>query len=90
MEELITRYYARLTVADHAGVMAQISEVLGAHSISIASVIQKNVNPEAQTAEIVVTTHPSQESALQTAIRVIEKLDVVMEVGNLIRVEQWQ
>ena len=90
MEELITRYYVRLTVADHAGVMAQITQVLGVHSISIASVIQKNSNPEAQTAEIVVTTHPAQESSLQTAIHVIEKLDVVVEVGNLIRVEQWQ
>ena len=89
IEKLVTRYYARLTVADRAGVLAQITRVLGELNISIASVIQKNADPEAQTAEIVVTTHPAQEKGLQRALSKIEQLDVVIEVGNLIRVEQW-
>ena len=89
MEELTTRYYMRLTVADRAGVLAQIAKTLGDQDISIASVIQKNADAADQTAEIVVTTHPAQEAAMQEALRLLDGLEVVREVGNLIRIEQW-
>ncbi|MCZ6615198.1 MAG: homoserine dehydrogenase [Chloroflexi bacterium] len=89
MEELTTSYYARLTVADHAGVLANITKVLGDLSISIASIIQKNADPTVQTAEIVITTHPAQERAVQEAFHQMEQIDVVKEVGSLIRVENW-
>jgi len=58
MSEIETRYYLRINVADHPGVLAQISKVLGDHLISIASVIQKETDVVAQTAEIVIMTHP--------------------------------
>ena len=89
MEELKTQYYMRLTVADQAGVLAQIAKTLGDLDISIASVIQKNADAAAQTAEIVVTTHPAQEAAMQKALRQLDGLEVLREVGNLIRIEQW-
>ena len=89
MEELETQYYMRLTVADQAGVLAQIAKTLGDLDISIASVIQKNADAAAQTAEIVVTTHPAQEAAMQEALRQLDGLDVLREVGNLIRIELW-
>jgi homoserine dehydrogenase len=60
---------------------------LGDHSISIASVIQKESDKKAGTAEIVIMTHPAQESALQKALKKTEKLAVVTEIGNFIRVE---
>jgi homoserine dehydrogenase len=82
-----TRYYMRLTVADSPGVLAQISKILGDHLISIASVIQKEADEKAGTAEIVIMTHPAKESALQKALRKTERLAVVKEVGNFIRVE---
>jgi homoserine dehydrogenase len=82
-----TRYYMRLTVADSPGVLAQISKILGDHSISIASVIQKEADKKAGTAEIVIMTHPALESALQKALKKTEKLAVVKEIGNFIRVE---
>jgi hypothetical protein len=62
---------------------------LGDLDISIASVIQKNADAAAQTAEIVVTTHPAQEAAMQEALRQLDGLDVLREVGNLIRIELW-
>ncbi|MCZ6892130.1 MAG: homoserine dehydrogenase [Chloroflexi bacterium] len=89
MEELTTSYYARLTVADHAGVLANITKVLGDLSISIASIIQKNADPTVRTAEIVITTHPAQERAVQEAFHQMEQIDVVKEVGSLIRIENW-
>ena len=89
MEELTTSYYARLTVADRAGVLANITKVLGDLSISIASIIQKNADPTVRTAEIVITTHPAQERAVQEAFHQMEQIDVVKEVGSLIRIENW-
>ena len=88
MDDLRTQYYVRLTVADRAGVLAQITKVLGDLDISIASVIQKNADAAAQTAEIVVMTHPAQEAAMQAALRRMGALEVLAKVGNLIRVEQ--
>ncbi len=87
MSEVEARYYLRLNVADRPGVLAQISKVLGDHLISIASVIQKEVDSLAQTAEIVIMTHPAKESAIQPALDMLAQLNVVKEVSNFIRVE---
>jgi homoserine dehydrogenase len=87
MEEIETRYYIRMNIFDQAGVLAQISKVLGDHSISIASVIQKEVNPDNQTAEIVVMTHPTIEKAMREAMKDTGELPVVQEINNFIRVE---
>jgi len=87
MSEVETRYYLRLNVVDCPGVLAQISKVLGDHLISIASVIQKEVDNLAQTAEIVIMTHPAKESAMQPALNILAQLSMVKEVSNFIRVE---
>jgi homoserine dehydrogenase len=89
MSEIETRYYLRVNVADSPGVLAQISRVLGEHLISIASVIQKETDVVAQTAEIVIMTHPAQEKAMQQALGELEHLAVVNEISNFIRVEDW-
>lgn len=87
IEELISRYYIRMSVADRPGVLAQIAKTLGDREISIASVLQKETDAASQTAEIVIMTHPSREKAVQQAIAEMEQLAVVNEVGNFIRVE---
>ena len=89
MSELETKYYLRLSVADRSGVLAQIAGVLGAMDISIASVIQKEADEVAQTAEIVLMTHRAREASMQQALRMLEDLDVVAAVGNMVRVEEW-
>jgi len=87
MSRIKTRFYVRLTAIDSPGVLAQISKILGDHFISIASVIQKETDKKSGTAEIVIMTHPAQESALQKALQRTAKLAVVKEIGNFIRVE---
>ena len=89
MSELETKYYLRLSVADRPGVLAQIAGVLGAMDISIASVIQKEADEVAQTAEIVLMTHRAREESMQLALRMLEDLEVVAAVGNMVRVEEW-
>lgn len=87
MSEIETRYYLRLNIADRPGVLAQISKILGDLFISISSVIQQESDSVAQTAEIVIMTHPAQESAMQRALDELAHLAVVKEVSNFIRVE---
>ncbi|GAJ09209.1 unnamed protein product [marine sediment metagenome] len=87
MAEIETRYYLRMDIADRPGVLAQISKILGDHLISIASVIQKETDSVAKTAEIVIMTHPAQEKAVQQALGKLSQLDVVGEISNFIRVE---
>ncbi|MCL4371585.1 MAG: homoserine dehydrogenase [Chloroflexi bacterium] len=87
MSEVKTRYYFRMEVADRAGVLARIAEVLGSQQISIASVVQKEADEQAQTAEIVIMTHLAEEANVQRALGLLDALDVVVEMGNLLRVE---
>ena len=77
-----------MTVADRPGVLAQMARILGDLQISIASVIQKEADSQAQTAEMVITTHPSREGNVQQALKSLEELDVVKEIGNFLRVEE--
>jgi homoserine dehydrogenase len=87
MAEIETRYYMRLSVADQAGVLAQISKILGDHGISISSVIQKETDPSTQIAEIVIMTHPAREQSVQQALKETERLAIVKEISNFVRVE---
>jgi homoserine dehydrogenase len=87
MDELFTRYYLRLNVADQPGVIAQISSILGGNGISIATIIQKDADKVAQTAEIVITTHEAQEKAVQDSLREMAGLEVVREISSFIRIE---
>ena len=87
ISEIETRYYIRMSTADRPGVLAQISKILGDHLISISSVIQKETDVAAQVAEIVIMTYPARESAMQKALGEIERLEVVKEISNFVRVE---
>jgi len=87
MAEIETRYYVRMSVADQPGVLAQISKILGDHLISISSVIQKEADPSNHIAEIVIMTHPAKEQAVQQALKEAERLPVVKEIINFVRVE---
>jgi homoserine dehydrogenase len=64
-----------------------VAKVLGDHLISISSVIQKAADAVAQTAEIVIMTHPAREREMQQALNELEHLASVKEIGNFIRVE---
>ena len=87
MAEIEIRYYIRMNVADKVGVLAQISQVLGNHNISISSVIQKETDAAKETTEIVIMTHPAKEAAVAQALSKLKTLEVIKEINNSIRVE---
>ena len=86
--DLKSRYYVRLDVSDHPGVLAQIAQVLGDGRISIAAVLQRDTHPETESAEIVITTHPAKEESMQKALESLSGLIQVKRVNNTIRIEE--
>ncbi len=87
MDDVESRYYFRLQVANRPGVFAQITRVLGEAEISLASVIQKSETDSGRIAEVVLTTYEATEAAMQIAVRALSALPAVEAVSNVIRVE---
>jgi homoserine dehydrogenase len=85
MDDVRTRYYLRIGVADQPGVLARTAGALSDHGISIASVIQKEVDGQ-DTAEIVIMTHEAREADMQGALADIRKLAGVSGVEQVLRV----
>ncbi len=87
LAQLVTRYYIRLEVADQPGVLAGIARAFGDHQVSIATVIQKETDEAAQTAELVIMTHQAQEDAVQATLAQVRELPQVVSVVNFLRVD---
>ncbi|HLB24065.1 MAG TPA: ACT domain-containing protein, partial [Dehalococcoidia bacterium] len=85
IERTESRYYLRIGVADEPGVLARVAGKLADRKISIASVIQKEVDGQAE-AEIVIMTHNAVEAAMRRALDEIRTLAGVVEVEQMIRV----
>jgi homoserine dehydrogenase len=86
MEDLVTPYYFRVSALDRPGVLSRIAGVLADHQISISSVIQKGRGKKGPV-PIVMLTHEARESAVQKAVSLIDRLNVVAEKTMVIRVE---
>ncbi len=85
MDDVVTRYYLRLTVKDHPGVLARVAGILGESNISIASVTQHEVSEGP--VPLVILTHNAREKNLQDALKSIAALDDVMEAPVMMRIE---
>ena len=84
--EVKTRAYYRIRVDDRAGVLAAIGQVFAEEGVSISSFIQKDAWSHDQTAELVVTTHPSLDASLQKARERMAQLEPVRTVSSFLRV----
>lgn len=91
ISEIVAAYYLRISVADKPGVMADITETLGQHGISIDALLQKEPGSKHggdNTIPVVILTHEIKEAVMDTAIREIESLDVVTSKVARIRVDK--
>ncbi|KAA0138411.1 homoserine dehydrogenase [Gimesia chilikensis] len=81
-EEISRRYFLRLNVEDRPHVLADITNVLGDHEISIASLVQHEA-PEVDPNEsysivpLVIMTHQTTEGRFQAASRELEQLTCI-------------
>jgi len=86
ISEIESAYYLRIAAQDKAGVLSDITEILGDHSINIEAVIQKEPhNHDAeQILSVIILTHEIKEAVMDDAIRKIEDLEAVS--GNVSRI----
>ncbi|MBI5094799.1 MAG: homoserine dehydrogenase [Candidatus Hydrogenedentes bacterium] len=82
---VVGRYYLRLTTLDKPGVLGKICTGLGAHGVSIASVIQKEKHAE-NAVHVVMMTHETVESSLRAALNEIDPQDFIGEPTHVLRV----
>ena len=87
MDQLVTGYYLRFSALDKPGVLSKISGILGAHNISIASVIQKGRGGHGSV-PVVMLTYEAMERDVRKSLELVDKLDVVTERTVLFRVER--
>ena len=79
------RYYLRFSVANQAGVLAQICNIFWKYNISIAGVIQKEP-VSTKYVPIVMTTYLAKEKDMQEALREVDKLPMVKAATRLVRI----
>jgi homoserine dehydrogenase len=85
-DEVVSRFYVRLKVADEPGVLAQISGLFGDERVSIHSMQQIG---EEDAAQLVLVLHPVREAAFFRALERIAATDVVRGTPSVIRLEGY-
>ncbi len=87
MEAVETAYYLRMSAKNQAGVLAEVTRILGEGDISIEAFIQKEPKRDEQQVDIILLTHRVNEGDMNKAIKQIEALDVISGAVARIRVE---
>jgi len=88
-ENLKSRFYLRLTVKDAPGVLAQVSTSMAANQVSIASVLQRESElPDC--ASLILTTHMTNEKAIQDTVNDLKTMTVVVEDPVLLWIGEFE
>ncbi len=83
ISEITSSYYLRLCVADQAGVLAEITKILAAHSVSIDALIQKEAAEGESQTDLVMLTHATKEKNMLAAIQEMQSLRTV--IGDVVK-----
>ena len=89
MDDVVSRYYVRLTVEDRPGVFAKIAGILAKAKIGISSIIQPEGHDGA-TVPVILMIHDAPNAAMRRALAHIAKLGVVKGEPVMIRVESFE
>ncbi|MEY4174044.1 MAG: homoserine dehydrogenase [Actinomycetota bacterium] len=83
IDETSAEYLLSMDVADRPGVLHAVTGVFARHGVSIRAAEQEGNGPDAR---LVFITHIAREAAMQATVRELRDLDVVRNVGGLLRV----
>jgi homoserine dehydrogenase len=84
MDLMESQFYLLLDVVDRPGVLAQVAGAFGDHRVSIKSVWQEGTGDDAL---LVLITHRANEGALRATVEDLERLEPVLDVRSVLRVE---
>jgi homoserine dehydrogenase len=83
IDETSAEYLLSLEVTDQPGVLHAVTGVFARHDVSIRAAEQEGIGDDAR---LVFITHDALEAAVQATVRELRELDVVKQVGGLLRV----
>lgn len=83
-DDIRSKYYLRLRIADKAGILAKITQLFADHAISVESMIQRPYASEC--AHLLFSTHEALESDVRAMMKKLESLDAVLEPPFMIRI----
>ena len=86
-DDVVTEYYLRLTVKEQVGVLAQVTNVLANHNISLEAVLQKGSDDTGASVPVVLLTHGVRTRDLNEALSKIESFETVTAPTVKIKVE---
>ena len=88
MDEIVSRYYLRLSVADKPGTLAKIAAIFAAAHIGISSVIQPEGH-EGESVPLILMIHDAPNAAMRRALAKVATLPVVKNKPVMLRVENF-
>ena len=86
IDDLETRYYVRLSVADEVGTLAPVVDAFARHGISISQINQLQ-DGDGTSCSVVFLTHKAAERDMAAARAELASLDAVRGVESVIRIE---
>ena len=84
VDDVPTRYYISMKVADRAGVLAQVAGEFTKRSVSIAAVRQEGAGDDAR---LILMTHRAPDRAQSECVAALEDMDAVLKVSSVLRLE---
>jgi homoserine dehydrogenase len=92
MGDVVTAYYLRLSVADEAGVLAQVTGIVANAGISIDAVLQREADEVggegATSTDLIILTHDCKEATMNAAMAQMQALKTVLAPIVRIRKEE--
>ena len=89
INNVVCRYYVRLSVIDRPGTLAKIAAILARAEIGISSVIQPEGH-QGESVPLILMIHDASNAAIRKALDKIGHLPVVKERPIMIRVENFE
>ena len=89
MDELQTKYYVRLKVADRVGALSETVDIFAKHNISISLInqVEDGKSGVSDACSVIFLTHRALEKDVQAAAAELASVDCVAEVANVLRIE---
>jgi homoserine dehydrogenase len=78
IDEVVTAFYLRLTVADEPGVLSKVTTILAEHDISIDALLQRESAEGERSTDVIILTHETLEGRMRQAVARMQALPTVL------------